>query len=439
MDTPNYPDILGYITGGTRTRIGVVDAALAVHPRVAHAGSPFNGILLLQNNSDVKVEVLISLSLPAHDALRQPDRFNAKNPTSRIMLRPGEVGYASLPVLCHPDTTASKDYRLKVDVKTTALDKPRLIHQNTDVPVNLDYYFFIPNKSLEKIARLKKLTFAPPRRSSSGTVLEAPFAISSTPATKPTNADSSWVQLWSLAEHTDIRLLYERYREYVVEDVLPVLKYENVRKIVEQITYEQLTDLYPVQPAEVHFIAELMTSLLHMARQPMNPAFPELSLYHVADFAGQITVDATHPWKLPRWVRRLLVLIGADEGVNRMSVPTLIGLLYNDLMRDAIHVGFHLIEHITGEAAGTEDQIELYCDNLLACLSRRDTPLTWFDVYMPLVVGGVAAWDYLSGRSSEQVQYLHQIFMLVGAKKRENRTDDAVPVAFKIVHQALQH
>ena len=75
--TPNYPDILGAITGGLRCNINVVQLALAVRPRVVRAGRPFEAILLVQNASDVNVDVTATLHLPDKDAAKQKNQFTS--------------------------------------------------------------------------------------------------------------------------------------------------------------------------------------------------------------------------------------------------------------------------------------------------------------------------------------------------------------------------
>ena len=46
---PNYPDILGYATGGQRISINGLQVALATAPRIVKAGRGFQVIFLAQN------------------------------------------------------------------------------------------------------------------------------------------------------------------------------------------------------------------------------------------------------------------------------------------------------------------------------------------------------------------------------------------------------
>ena len=40
-DATNYPDVLGFLTGGQRSNFGSAQVALAVRPRIVRAGRPF--------------------------------------------------------------------------------------------------------------------------------------------------------------------------------------------------------------------------------------------------------------------------------------------------------------------------------------------------------------------------------------------------------------
>ena len=65
-----FPDVLGYITGGERINIGVVQIAPGVRPKIAQAGRPFEIALVIQNACDAKVDVTINLHLPKQFAAK---------------------------------------------------------------------------------------------------------------------------------------------------------------------------------------------------------------------------------------------------------------------------------------------------------------------------------------------------------------------------------
>src|SRR5258708_3512400 len=87
---PNYPDLLGSITGGARYNINVAQVALGLRPRNVRAGRTFEVILLIQNATDVDIDVTATLQLPPQDTKKKPKRFIAKSERLVVGLRPAE-------------------------------------------------------------------------------------------------------------------------------------------------------------------------------------------------------------------------------------------------------------------------------------------------------------------------------------------------------------
>ena len=98
----NLPDLLGAVTGGDRLNLDVMQCALGVRPSSIPAGKPFEAILLLQNASDVNVDVTAVVRLPEQDAKGKRNRFIVKRERLVVGLRPAEVGYMTLPLSSSP-------------------------------------------------------------------------------------------------------------------------------------------------------------------------------------------------------------------------------------------------------------------------------------------------------------------------------------------------
>ena len=62
-DSVNYPDVLGFLSGGQRANFGSAQIALAVRPRIARAGRPFEVLVFVQNASDGAIDVTMTLAL----------------------------------------------------------------------------------------------------------------------------------------------------------------------------------------------------------------------------------------------------------------------------------------------------------------------------------------------------------------------------------------
>lgn len=446
MDAPNYPDILGYATQGKKARLGAIETALAVYPRAVHAGSSFCGILLLQNMTDVKVEVVVNLSVAEPEISRKKQHFIVPNSGSRIMLRPGEVGFAALPMLCQEDTTAGKQYKFMATLKITSFGEPRFIRQVHQTDVNLDYYFFFSPKTIDKLSSLRKLTFSEEQHklSSSSCRLEVPLVVLPAQSKEEDQiTTTSWVDLWSLIENTDNRPLLERYGPTLNSQILPLLRSESVSKALRDITIERFSPVYKIQAAEVHFITKLMMKVLEMASEPTQSEYPGLTIYHVADVLHSLdSTQAGHPLDIPNWLYGFLMLSGMDEHEVHLSVSALMNHLFDDLLRDAVEAGFHIINYELGETVFEENEIFERSDHILNSLHQK-TQLSFMGVYLPLVLGGIASWDLLGKKGGEQLENMHVIDQCLNTWKHHHALRTAaeerfLEVADEILRIALQ-
>src|SRR5690606_6904561 len=90
-----FPDVLGYVTGGQRAPVNVVQVALAARPSPVVAGEQVEVLLLVQNAADQRVDVSATLQLPK--------AFQGRDARLVAGLAAGEVGVMSLPVAVHPN------------------------------------------------------------------------------------------------------------------------------------------------------------------------------------------------------------------------------------------------------------------------------------------------------------------------------------------------
>jgi hypothetical protein len=188
-----YPDILGFLTGGPRYNVSVVQFALATRPRVVRAGRPFEAILLMQNASDVDVDVTATLQLPKKDAQGQSDRFKAKAQKLVVGLRPAEVGYVKLPVMCDRETAIHEGYELGVDIKVKPLGKPqrtRSAEGNGAIPE-------LPENSMYEIRELGQLVFSVDKSFGLGNILQTSFSVMSGKIGRLADLSPGWVSLWT--------------------------------------------------------------------------------------------------------------------------------------------------------------------------------------------------------------------------------------------------
>ena len=442
---PNYPDILGYITGGERLTLNnVVEAALAVHPRAERAGRPFEVIALMQNITDVNIQVTAVLQLPEKDAKNVSGRFFAKNDRLSITLHPAETGYLALPASSYPDT-APGEYRIGLEIDLHPLDKPRRIRQKpeSNTEVNLSYYFSLSEESLTQLATLKSLSFSSARRGMfGGKTLEAPFQLAPSKGAKLLRSSPEWISLWSLGADTDARPLLERHHRLLEEKILPQFKPLRLYEPLYNSTRDRMMIAkYPIQPAEVHYITKLMVAVLELGSQPHRAeTFPGENLYRVAGLIQKGWPTDGRPIPLPYWCRRLLYTIGFDNRVIENPVEALARPLYEELMRDTIRYGFKLLEHDMEVALGNDDDIRAYSDQIIRALWEPELTLDFLDVHMPMVLGGLLVDERVKMASEDRFNNFHTLLDMYEKRQAEYGEDMGIffELALYIVDSLLQ-
>jgi hypothetical protein len=429
-NAPNYPDILGYITGGNHLTVNnVVQVALAVRPPIVYAGRPFALLLLLQNLSDANVEISASLQLPARDSERQKDRFLCKDTRLEFTLGAAAVGYHVFPIATLPDTAPARDYKISIELRAEPLGNPRRIRQLDDRGgVNLDYYFFLTEEAIQRVTALKLLSFAAAKRGSVSTGrLEANFGVVR-PRTKMSpvkDVAGGWVNLWALGAHTDARALLERYRS-LIPQVLPKLKLQHLYKAIAEVTKARLTRAYNIQPVEVYFVNKLLIAVLNMAINPPElPPYPEAEIYNVVSTLRKSwPMDGT-PIPLPHWFRGLMDMIAMDQDVVDDPAVAFSGALYDDLLRDAITHGFKMIHLATKHQLGSANELHTYSEYLVQNLRHPRQRLMFRDIYVPLILGGVTvADDTRLATSDSPLDAIGQLTKVFRSRAERERTRD---------------
>jgi hypothetical protein len=113
----NYPDVLGYLTGGIRAIISPVQIAMAVRPKVIRSGRPFEIVVLAQNTIDTDVDITLILKLPEKDNKGKKQPFQTHKDRITVGIKSGEVGYLAFPVKVSSHTVPGT-YTIDLEVKT---------------------------------------------------------------------------------------------------------------------------------------------------------------------------------------------------------------------------------------------------------------------------------------------------------------------------------
>ncbi len=435
---PNYPDILGYITDGQQLTIGVVQVALGVRPPVARVGRPFAAILLLQNMSDANVGVSTTLHLPVKDAAGEKGRFGTPNETMSLNLRPAEMGYLVIPITTRPNAAPAKEYSIAVDVQVESPAKPRFIRQTEQTEeINLDYYFSLSEESIQKLMVLKMLNFSIRRRGvfSSSNMLEASFALAPAKDMPPNEVKAGWFSLWALGTDSDARPLLERYRGTLALNILPSLKPGALYKALLPITKERFAKAYNIQNIEAHYITKLMVYILCLGPQP--PAvyhYPEEAMYTVMTLLKNGWPTDGTPIPLPYWCRGLLHMIGMDEEVVNDPVLALTGALYDELLRDAITHGFHIMSVASRREMASEHELRVYTDYLVQTIRRPKRALTFSDVYLPLVLAGTVVSEDIPLPNEKPLDRIHDLIKVYNRRAETEQKEDT-QLAFQMTEE----
>ncbi|GAB4512018.1 MAG: hypothetical protein OHK0046_10940 [Anaerolineae bacterium] len=434
MAAPNYPDILGYITDGHKLTFNTVEAAMAIRPEVARAGRPLEVIVMLQNTADVNTTVTATLHLPKFDADKKPRQFFARNESLQTLLRPAEVGYMVIPVATLPDTAPGEDYKIGVNLDVKLHGKPRRVRHNADA--NLDYYFMLEEKTVRHVLELQSLLFYDTKRGLLAAGMEAPLRL--LPAGKAQLADLKpvWSSLWSLADSTDVRPLLERYRDVLRRVVLPQFHSEMFVKPLFAAT-RQLFEKRgcPINTVEAHYIVKLLITVLMMAKDS-NGDHP----YHVATLLETGWPEDGQPILLPNWCRAFLFDIGHDDGIIDHPINAIVGRHYLELLKDAMIFAFGMIQHQMEVQLGTDYDMVAYANQLIHNLQQPSYPLSFVDVYLPLVLGGVLIEGQTVFRDERPLDILHSLIETFDRRRREpgGHDDFVVNLISQGIDTALQ-
>ncbi len=443
QNAPNYPDILGYITDGQQLTIGVLQAAFGVRPPVARVGRPFAAILLLQNMSDSNVEVTTTLHLPVKDAAGEKGRFGTPNEHMSISLLPAEVGYLVIPVGTRVSAAPAKEYTLAVDVQVESISKPRMIRQ-TDASdeINLDYYFSLSEEAIQKLIVLKMLNFSIKKRGMFSTMLETTFALAPAKEMPRNDVKAGWFSLWALGTDGDARPLLENYRGTLATQIIPSLKPEALYKALFPVTKQRFGKAYAIQPIEVHYITKLMTYILSIApHPPLVYHYPEEAMYTVMTLLKEGWPTDGTPIPLPFWCLGLLPMIGMDEEVLNNPVLAFTGALYEELLRDAIVHGFHIMSVATRRDLAGEHEVRVYTDYLVQKVRRPKKPLIFSDIYLPLVLAGMVVAEDVPLPNEKPLDRVHELMKLYNERalsERNEQTESAFLITEDVSNFALR-
>jgi hypothetical protein len=410
MSDNAFPDVLGYITGGDRINLGVVQIAPGVRPKIAQAGRPFEIALVVQNACDAKVDVTINLHLPK--------QFAAKSARVVVGLTPAEVGYVSLPITAAHNITANT-YKLGLEVDAKPLSKPNRV-RTVEGGEEFDV-FVLPEDRAKRVDAVRRASFAFNKRMGIGkNLLEVSVQVA--PAA-PNTADNA--------------ALLARLGDTLRFKVLPQLKRDSIVNPLTDDTLRRFNEAgYNLKRPEALMIAKVMAIILEYAAPSENSHDPlQAGDYNLTPMlTGSKKVDA-----MPRWARAMLRLIARDDRATNHAVAAVIRFLYDELLRDAIDYAFALVEVNTGENVGSDTEKAEYANHLLNALSEK-AGLDFIYVYMPLVIAGITINERITPKEDNFVEALRELWLIMDERRVEvdYQGQPVLEMANQVIERALQ-
>jgi hypothetical protein len=431
----NFPDVLGYITNGKRINNNVVQLASALRPRVVRAGRPFEMLLLVQNASDVALQVTATLKLPDKDAKGQRDRFVTKAGRLIIDLEPAGVGLVILPLSSLPDTAPSADYKIGMDVKMTPAKKEKPSRVRTlEGGAEFDITSLPPERR-SQIEDLKKLHWT---SITSGSVIESQLTAMSGTVGAFADLKPSWTSLWSLNDHSDKKLVFMRMAPLIKARILPQLTQRAAFPIMLEYTQKRfLKAKYKVKPEEYDMIARLLTMLIMYASVDNRKAVL-MSVgkeYNITQyFDDGFMTDPGNRVEIPIWFDALLELVAQDERMADYPIKAVAHFKYDVLLRDAMLHAFSRIEELAGIEIGTLHERNAYIDSVIASLNKGT--LDFDRLYMPLVLGGVVVADQVLQKGEKAADLTARMRHMIDARFPEKTADNAA--TFELTNQLVE-
>lgn len=386
-----YPDVLGTITNGQRLTLDPLQIAAAIHPDAISAGKSFEVIIVLQNTVEADVDAVVRPILPEKDLGGQAGRFTTKivKPI-RIGLRPGEVGYASLPTLVAHQTTPGKGYtvQIEIQVETKQRELVRVRNENGGTT-------YRPTKPNAHVDALRQLTYSVEAMlakaagvrlggsSASKALLSVHFEVlPAAISALPTELKPEYVTLWSAADYVETP---------------PELAVAFTDDVFKDETAVALSDSNRTQPANLNGVLSQLT--------PDQVFFPLLKLTqtyfehaHYRLWAGEAVMVAKLLARVlenhdtGRWIDTLTHMLAQQPEIAiSPDVESVLDRVYPDLIHDAAIQGFQTLTQSTGEDFGTHDEMVEYADGLVALLTGSGDPLDIIHAYLPLALAGLEA------------------------------------------------
>lgn len=406
---PIYPDVLSTITGGPRINLGLLECAVGIYPRMAYINQPIEVVIVLQSMVDQPLPVKISLRPPTTDRNGSVVLIDVSKPQVTFTMNPGEVGVLRLPMIARPPTKASQDLPIKIAIRFKDVSAQRVRPPGGGAPPS------ILSVSSFKIQALKEANFIDHKWDEAADILTVRLDLAAKVMTgNLTPPNMKYEPLWTQAElKQEVELAKAHYHE-ALELAKPGVMDKLYVKMRETVTERFAARNMPLHPGEAAAIAKVMT-------------------YTVEDAPSKeqnVILENT------RWFRALCHVMANDEITHDMDRDGLIcKYLFNEILYDAIMIGFHILEYQVSEDLGSTGERVNFANQVL----------TWFGghgegnlhyIYLPLILAGIAIGRTV-GRGADASPWDLHSQLTEAYNERIRHADDSDSIIFDILANLL--
>jgi hypothetical protein len=359
-----YPDVLGAITGGVRIPMDHLQIALGIFPRQAFINQPFEAVILLQSMVNQPLQVKVALRLPTSDRKGAPAVIDTHKPQIALTMQPGEVGVLRMPIIAKPPTQPGKEFPVRVAVRYRAPEAVEFIRPPAGgaPPSVLEVSPF-------KLQALRDVEFKAHTWNESAEIITSYFDLAPHRLPQVSEMPKSRYEVLWMGEYMPQEAVLAKSQINLARQLSNSSIYSSSYNAFLHAVNERFAERdMPLHPGEAMAIAKMMAYTLDEA--------PKLE--QVVD------VETT------RWFLSLCQLMAAHPELAEQDRNELFAkYLFNDVLYEAVLMGFHVIEHKVTEDLGDLDERKLYANRVLAWLAGRGIPDLNY-VYLPLVLGGLS-------------------------------------------------
>lgn len=415
---PNYPDLLGTLTQGQRLTLDVAELAFGLRPKEIAAGRIFEAILLVQNTVDCDVDAKIRLIVPDKDLKGARSRFVTKADKWIVVgLRPGEVGYVSLPTLANPQTAPGSGYEMQIGVEITRQDKnPGRVREGGGSSVDYNQVTAEARAELQTLQPLSFSTATHGKPSKNAATLSAPFTLSAPQISKLEQpAKAGWKSLWTMHQSLGTEDLATQARPYTAV-VLPQLTRRNLFFPMLKAIQQHAEDAgYRLWAGEAVVLAKMVVVLLETG-QPAPGTDVETVQY-------------------PRWFERMCQLLIQQPDLTGQVEQLMTEMLFDELIYDSALNAFAMLKSATTEDLGSPAEMKEYAEALSKSFMGEGDPLDYAHIYLPLGLAGI----YNNGRLLMPGEAaLDSLELMVNARiQRDAERDDGNEFIFDLGDQLI--